>query len=167
LNKIISLDIFDKNVTKMAANIPFTSDHDNRDKTSASIQQHHGSVLDILDRLFPDVSSIVHRSGLQALYTSNSVTMFVPEKIVYDRKPVNMSIVDAIQFCRNMTAVRYLDRIALNYYGKFVLKTLATPYDLTIESFPNGLITVNGSTILSSIQCQNGYIHVLQSCIKL
>lgn len=146
----------------MAANIPFTSvfsDDYDEDKTSYPIptEQSINSVLRTLHNFFPDVAAIVHRSGLQSLYESNTVTLFVPEKYVYDE---NTTVSDAIKFCQNMTSVRCLDRIALNYYTKFTLKTLATPYDLTIESFPNGSITVNGSPIVSSIECANGFIHV-------
>lgn len=150
----------------MAANIPFTSLFDDGqqqyDNTHTS-RDIDDTVLDNLQRCFPHVSSIVHRSGLQSLYTSadHRVTIFVPNKIVYDAE--NMSTLDAIQFCRNMTTMRFLDRTALNYYGKFILKTLSTPYDLSIESFPNGLIKVNGFNITSSIECRNGYIHVVDN----
>lgn len=158
----------------MTANIPYTSIFDGDINVCSEIQTRNvlpinaegtegtvGTVLDGLERSFHDVSAIVHRSGLLSLYSSNHhVTVFVPHKIIYDD---NMSKFDAIQFCRNITCVRYLDRTALNYYGKFVLKTLATPYDLIIESFPNGIVTVNGYVIISSIKCDNGYIHVVNN----
>ena len=143
----------------MSANIPYTSIFDNHHRRESPPTVERGTVLDVLERSFPDVASIVHRSGLQSLYTSNYVTMFIPDRVIVEN---TMSTFDAVQYCRNITSVRYLDRVALNYYPKFVLKTLATPYDLIIESFPNGSIKVNGSDVISSIQCHNGYIHVVR-----
>lgn len=145
----------------MAANIPYTSIFsDHGDESPCRTELHNDSVLNILHHLFPDIAAVIHRSGLETLYESKTITIFLPEGYKYDK---NISISDAVRFCQSMTCVRYLDRVALNYYTKFILKTLASPYDLTIESFPNGLITVNGSPILTSIKCANGFIHVVQS----
>lgn len=144
----------------MAANIPFTSLFYEDGETSSESEQQCNSVMNVLNTLYPDISSIIYRSGLHKLYESNTVTIFIPEKFIYDNRT---TVSDAIKFCKNITSIRCLDRIALNYYAKFFLQTLSTPFDLTIESFPNGLITVNGSPIISSIQCTNGFIHVVKN----
>lgn len=143
----------------MSANIPYTS--------VDTVQGYHlrdsesliGSVLSVIKCSFPDIHLIISRARMEHVFDSIfPATIFIPENYRY----TNMSIREAVTFCRSMTVSRYIDDIALRSFGNFTLKTLATPFDIEVDS-REGSIMINNRRILNTISCSNGVIHILES----
>lgn len=146
----------------MTANVPFTPAviaYDPPRQYVLGAIPAPGSVLDVLTKEFEQTTTLIYRANQQKLYTNASpVTIFVPLSFVYDP---NTPVSDAVQMCRSITVPRRLDRMALKYSSTYVLRTLATPFDILVQNI-GGTTTINGIPIINSIECTNGVIHVIE-----
>lgn len=143
----------------MSANGPFTPSvlrYDPPRTYVMGLVPTPGSVLDTLS-MFREFYLLVEKSGQQRLYNVSPVTVFVPRNFVFDPK---MTVSDAIHTLRMLTVVKRLDRTALRYSQIYVLKTMATPFDLLVETDIN-TVSVNSVPVTESFDCTNGTVHVL------
>ena len=145
----------------MAANIPFTPStiaYDPPRQYVLGVIPSPGSVLDVVFKQFDQTAALINRANYQKLYTTASpVTLFVSRSFVYDP---NTPISEALQMCKSLTVPRMIDHAALVYSPTYLLRTLATPFDLLIRRV-HDVITVNSIPIVESIMCTNGFIYVL------
>lgn len=146
----------------MTANVPFTPAviaYDPPRQYVLGVIPAPGSVLDVLTKEFGQSTALIYRANQQKLYTNASpVTIFVSLSFVYDP---NTPISDAVQMCRSITVPRRLDRMALKYSSTYILRTLATPFDILVQNIGE-MTTTNGIPIIDSIECTNGVIHVIE-----
>lgn len=145
----------------MSANGPFTPSVFPYDPPTSNyvlgIVPTPGSVLDALLSINENLYRLVKKSGQERLYNVSPVTVFVPRKFHFNE---NVSPAESLNLLRSMTVMKILTPASLRYSPVYLLKTMATPYDMVIETNFSS-ITVNSVPVTESFECTNGVIHVL------
>jgi len=118
-----------------------------------SVVANPNSILEHIMIFYPETFKLINRAQLDKLYNNfYPTTLFVD---VYYKHNQCISLLNAINQCKNQTIQKRIDDCSLKSSKFMILKTIGDDLILC-----DGLI--NGLKIGKSIKCMNGYVHVLE-----